>query len=111
MEVGENRNRDDARQAVRQEPGRRPGLAQPVIDAVGQNVLAVHSQPEAGDRDAELRGGDVAILQLRVAQELLDRLRQHVSARGPRIDRRARRADDRELRRDEDPVEQDQRRR
>ena len=81
------------------------------VDAIGQHVLAVHAEPEARDGDAELRGRDVAILALRIAQHRLHRARQPVAARRPRVDGRPRRADDRELRGHEDAVQQDQRRR
>ena len=57
----------------------------------------------------ELRRRDVAILKRRIAQHRLHRLGQPVAARRARVDRRAWRADDRELRRDEDAVQQDER--
>ena len=79
VEVGEDGDGDDAGQAVRHDQRRRAGDAQQVIDAVRQDVLAIHAEAEAGDGDAELGGGDVAILERRVAQDLLDRLRQPVA--------------------------------
>ncbi len=85
-----------------------PDAAEQVVDAVGEHVLAVHPQAEAGGSDAELRRRDVPILKLRIAQNLLDRLRQPIPARGARVDRGARRPHDRELGGDEDPVQKDQ---
>ncbi len=58
----------------------------------------------------ELRRRDVPILSRRIAQHRLHGLGQPVAARRARVDRGARRADDRELRGDEDAVEQDERR-
>ena len=89
----------------------RPRAAEQRVEPVGQRVLAVHAEAEAGDGDAELRRGDVAILLLRIVEHALDAPREPVALRGPPLDRGARRADDRELRRDEDPVQHDERRR
>ena len=75
---------------------------------IGQHVLAVHAEAEARDRDAELRGRDVPILLPRISQHALHGARQPVAAGRARVDRGPRRTDDRELRRDEDTVQQDE---
>ena len=74
-------------------------------DPLGEHVLAVHAEAEAGDRDADLRRGDVAVLPLRVLEDAQRRAGRAgcpvpawCSMLGPR------RADDRELRGDEQPV-------
>ena len=54
------------------EPRRSCRRARAARTAVGEHVLAVHAEPEAGDRDAELRGRDVAILALRILEHRLD---------------------------------------
>ena len=82
--------------------------SEPAENRISEHVLAVHAQAEAGEGDAELRGRDVAILLERVAQDSLDEPRQPIAMRGAGVDGGARRADDRELRRDEQAVEQDQ---
>ena len=84
------------------------GAAERAVDRLGEDVLAIHAQAKAGERDAELRGRDVAILELRIAEDSLNTLRQAVALRGTRLDGRARRPDDRELRGDEDGVQQDE---
>ena len=78
------------------------------IDRLGQDVLAIHAQAKTGERDAELRRRDVAILELRIAEDPLNTLRQAVALLGTRLDGRAWRADDGELRGDEDGVQQDE---
>ena len=67
-------------------------------------------EAEARERDAELRGRDVAILLARVVKDALDQAGESIALSGARVDRRPRRADDRELGRDEHAVQQDQRR-
>ena len=95
--------RDDAREPVRGQP-LRPGRVpeRPRQDPVGEHVLAVHAQAEARDGDADLRGRDVAVLPARVAQDTLHEPRERLLPRGARVDRRPRRADDGELRGDEE---------
>ena len=102
VEVGEDGDGDDAGDAVRGEPRRHAGAAERAVDRLGEDVLAIHAEAKTGERDAELRGRDVAILELRIAEDALNTLRQAVALRGARLDGRARRADDRELRGDED---------
>ena len=87
------------------------GVAERAESPVGDHVLAVHAETEAGDGDADLRRGNVAVL------PGADRRRTPWTSRASgcflrraRIDRRPRRADDGELRRDEDRVEGDQHR-
>ena len=69
---------------------------------VGEHVLAVHAQAEAGDGDADLRGGNVAVLSMRILQHRLNQRAPAYRPRRARVDGRPRRADDRELRRDEE---------
>ena len=108
MEVGEDHERRRAGDAVRHQPRRGAGPAKQVIKAVSQHVLAVHAEPQARERDAELRRGDVAILLPGVVEDRLHPAGEQVSSGRAAIDRRPWDADDRELRRDEQAVEQDQ---
>ena len=74
----------DAGDAVRDEPRRHRRVADQRVDAVGQHVLAVHAEAEARDRDAELRGRDVAVL------AAAGRRRTRCTARASRSPRAAR---------------------
>ena len=74
MEVGEDGDGDDAGNAVRGEPRRPAGAAERAVDRLGQDVLAIHAEAKTGERDAELRRRDVAILELRIAEDPLNTL-------------------------------------
>ena len=84
VEVGQDGDGDDAGEGMGREEGRTARRTEVVVDAVGEHVLAVHAEPEAGDGDPELRGRDVAVLLLRVAQHGLHRARQRVAVGGTR---------------------------
>ena len=109
MEVGEDGNRDHARQAVRHQPRGGSGAGDLLEDPVGEDVLAIHAEAEARHRDPELRRRDIPILLRRIAQHRLYGLGQAVAARRAGVDRGSWGADNRELRGDEDAVEQDER--
>ncbi len=111
MEVGEHRYRDDAGEPVRREPRRPRRCAHRLQDHARDGMLAVHPEPEARERHADLRGGDVASLAAWILQHALDEAREPIALRGPRVDRGTRRADDGEFRRDEQRVHEEQRRR
>ena len=81
-----------------------PIAAEPRLEPAGERVLAVHAEAEAGERDAELRRGDVAVLLHRRGQDREQPPRQPIALSGPGLDRRSRRADDGELRRHEQRV-------
>ncbi len=93
---------------MRHEPRRQASTAERAENRLGEDVLAIHAEAQTGQRDAELRGRDVAILELRIAQHLLDAEGEAVALRGARLDGRPRRSDNRELRGDEERVEQDE---
>ncbi len=76
------------------------------FDVVGQPVLAIHAEAEAGDRDSDLRRRDVAVLQLRVFENAQDVARQEAALRCLVLDARPRCADNGELGRDEQCVRQ-----
>ena len=69
------------------------------------SVLAVHAQPEAGERDAQLRGRDEAILFDRGRQQS-QHAREPIARRRAMLDGCSRHADDRELGGDEQRVRQ-----
>ena len=76
-------------------------LAEIRLEDAGQSVLAVHAEAEARERDAELRGRDVAILARRRGQHVEQPSREAIAGAGALLERRPRRRDQRELRRDE----------
>ena len=71
-------------------------------------TLAVHAEAQARHRDADLGGGDVAVLQLWIIEDLRDAGGEPAALRGLVLDGRPRRADDGKLRRDEDRVREHQ---
>src|SRR5258706_2672178 len=81
-----------------------------VKEQVGEDVLAVHAQSEACDRDAQLRGRDIAILLLRILEQALNRSSQPVSILRLAVDGGPGRADDCKLCRDECAVQENERR-
>ena len=82
---------------------------EPQRDPFRQHVLAVHAQAEARHRDADLGGGDVAVLPLRVLEDAQPpAAASRLPCAGLVLDARARRADDGELGRHEQPVGDDQ---
>src|SRR5688572_15797544 len=109
MEVGQDGDGGSARHAMRDDPGRQTRFAERVKDRLGQDLLAIHAEAEAGYGDAKLRGGDVAVLALGVVEDGLHRAREAVAGRGTTIDGGARRADDGEFGRDEETVQQHER--
>jgi hypothetical protein len=79
---------------------------QPECDPFGEHMLAVHTESEARNGDADLRGGDVTILPFGVRQNAGNAQSEAASLRSLVFDTRARRANDGELRRDEQTVRQ-----
>jgi hypothetical protein len=73
------------------------------------DMLSVHAEAEAGERDSHLRGGDELILPTRSAQDLEDRCCDSVSALRASLERHSWCRHDRKLGRDEQAVEHDQR--
>jgi hypothetical protein len=106
VHVGQQCDRPDARERVHRHPAVLAERRQRGLDPHGQRVLAVHAQADAGNRDADLRGGDEPVLPAWVVQDAGDALRQPAALAGRVLDGRARRADDRELGRDEERVGQ-----
>jgi len=109
VEVGEDGDREHARDGVGGNPACRSERLQPlqVLDEPrGQALLAIHAQREARDCDAQLRRRDVAVLPARVLQDHVDPLRRRSPCDALPLDRRPRRADNGELRRHEQPFQQ-----
>ena len=94
LKIREDRDRYHAGEAVHREPLREGRGAENGQDAVRHDVLAVHAQPEARQRYADLSGGDEAHLLARVAQDAAYDLREAIVAGCPCVDRRAGHADD-----------------
>ena len=72
----------------------------------GERRLADPSEAEAGHRDAELRGGDVAV---RIGDRAADRVRAPMAFSDELVDARLADRHDREFGGDEEPVGEDQR--
>src|SRR5690606_16763155 len=92
--------------------GRKPGvhaqLGEEAAQEGGELLLAVHAEAEAGEGDADLGGGDVAILPARVLENLQDRGGELAPLGGAVLDGRSGDADDGELRRHEEGVQEDE---
>ena len=73
-------------------------------DPLSQHVLSVHSQSEAGDGDADLRGGDVTVLSLWIFKDACHTPGQAATLSSLMLDGRAWCADNGELRGDEQAV-------
>src|SRR5262245_24598402 len=108
VEVGQECDRHDARRGVRGDPSRRAERFEHSDDPSRQPVFAVHSEAQARQRDADLRRRDVAILELRVLENPKYAHRQPAALTGLMLDVGSRRADDRELGSDEQPVGEDE---
>src|SRR6185436_7016687 len=109
VEVGEAANREDARERMRGNKPLRWRQFQPRLEPRRERVLAVHTEPEARQRDAELRRRDEAILPRGRREQPEDAPREAVAQVRSMLDRRPRHADDRELGGDEERVRQKQR--
>ena len=77
-------------------------------DPRGHDVLAVHPQSEAREGDAELGGGDEAVLFSRLLENPLHDSGDPMTGARPALDRQPWRADDGEFGGHEEPVEGDQ---
>ncbi len=86
----------------------RSDAAEPMLEELRERVLAVHAEAEARERDAELRRGDVLVLPLRRRQHAEHPRREPVAARRASLERGLGRPDQRELRRHEQRVHQDE---
>ena len=75
---------------------------------IREPMFAVHAQAQAGERDAELRGRDVAILARRRAQHVENFSGEAVTAGGAVFECGPRRGQQRELGGDEQAVHQNQ---
>ena len=103
VKVGQDGYGNSARQSVRREPFRQAMSAEHAVEPIGEDVFAIHAEPEARDCDAELCRCDVSILLFRIVEHALNEFGEPVAVLSPAIDRRPRRADDGKLGGDEHP--------
>jgi hypothetical protein len=75
VQVGQDADRQDGGDGVRQRPGQRGDPAERALQPGRDGVLAVHAQAQAGQGDAELGGGQVEILLSRTGQNVQDMAR------------------------------------
>ena len=85
-----------------------PGSIEEVVDPIGEHMLPVHPEPEARHGDAELRGGDVAVLLQRIPEHRLHEFGEPVALGREVVDRGFRCTDDGKLRGHEECVEKNQ---
>ena len=104
VEVRQHRDGHDARHRVRGNPPSKAERTGPRFYPPGDDMLAVHAQAKARQRHANLGGGDVPVAPAHVVEDRDDAPGAAVSPGCEMLEAGARRADNRKLRGDKEPV-------
>lgn len=107
MKVGEDHNGQHTGNPVGCNPALRSERFERVRQPFRKAMLPVHTKPEAGDRNADLRCGDVAVLLTRVADDLPHESGHPVPLGRQALDSRAGHTHYGEFRRHKQSVEKD----